>query len=113
MNADNDPVMIMITRFRVPDEHAAGFRSQAHEAAESLAAQTGWVGGEVVRSVDDHRSWVLTARFEHGGALRRALGAGPVRYALMGLQRWALDEPSIFEELAIGGQSELGVDALR
>jgi heme-degrading monooxygenase HmoA len=105
--------MTMITRFRVPDEQAAGFRSQAHEAAEALAAQLGWSGGELVRSVDDPRSWVLTARFEHGGALRRGLGAGPVRYALMSLQRWALDEPSVFEELVPGGVSELGLDAMR
>ncbi len=105
--------MTMITRFRVPDDQAAGFRSQAHEAGEALAAQVGWHGGELVRSVDDHRSWVLTARFEHGGALRRGLGAGPVRYALMALQRWALDEPSVYEELEPGGVSELALDAMR
>jgi len=91
--------MIMISRYRVPDEDAGAFRSQAHEAVAALAEQAGWMGGELVRSVDEHRLWALVARFDGAGTLRRSLGAMPVRMAMMTIMQWAVDEPSVYEEL--------------
>jgi hypothetical protein len=91
--------MVMISRYQVPDEAAGVFRSQAHDAVAALHEQPGWRGGELTRSVDEHRLWALVGRFADAGSLRRGLGAMPVRLAMMAIMQWAVDEPSVYEEL--------------
>ncbi len=105
--------MVLLTRYRVPDADVGAFRDAAAAATGALDGTPGWTGGELARSVDDHRLWSLTARFSHAGTLRRALGAMPARLALMALQRWAVDEPSVFETLGPDDPVDLAVDALR
>lgn len=105
--------MLLLTRYRVPDADLAAFHDAAVAATGALDEAPGWIGGELARAVDEHRLWSLTARFSHAGTLRRALGAVPARLALMSLQRWAVDEPAVFETLGRDDPGDLAVDAVR
>lgn len=108
-------VMVMISRYRVPDDAAAAFRSQAHAALASFEQQAGWAGGELLRSVDDHRLWAINGRFDDAGSLRRALGAMPVRMTMMAIMSWAVDEPSVYEQLRADdpGSGDLDLPGVR
>ena len=65
--------MLVVTRFSVPATDAPGFRVDLDRAREALAERPGYLHGTVGRNVDDPDLWVLTTRWEHVGAYRRAL----------------------------------------
>ncbi|WP_370249550.1 antibiotic biosynthesis monooxygenase [Nocardioides sp.] len=103
--------MIVVNRFRVAAEDAEVFRADLNRAHEALAARPGYLGGDVGRNVDDPALWVLTTRWEHVGAYRRALSAYEVKlHAVPTLSR-AVDEPSAYEPAGPG--SDLNVIAVR
>lgn len=89
--------MIVVNRFRVPESEAAAFRRDLQGALDLLAARPGHLGGEVGRNVDDPELWVLTTRWEHVGAYRRALSSYDVKVGAVPLLSRALDEPSAYE----------------
>lgn len=94
--------MIVVNRFRVPAPDAVAFRADLEHAAALLAARPGHLGGEVGRNVDDPELWVLTTRWEHVGAYRRALSAYDVKVGAVPLLSRALDEPSAYEHVEPG-----------
>lgn len=101
----------MVNRFRVDPADAETFRADLIRAHEALAARPGYEGGEVGRNVDDPTLWVLSTRWEHVGAYRRALSAYDVKlHAVPTLSR-AVDEPSAYEPAGPG--SDLNVAAVR
>jgi quinol monooxygenase YgiN len=103
--------VLVVSRFRVPAADADTFRVGIDAAPAALAARPGYLGGTVGRNVDDPELWVLTTRWEHVGAYRRALSSYDVKlHAVPTLSR-ALDEPSAYEVVEPG--TELNVDIPR
>ncbi len=90
--------MIVVNRFRVPDDaRAEAFRSDLGAALAALAARPGYVDGAVGRNVDDPTLWVLTTRWANVGSYRRALSSYDVKVAAVPLLSTAIDEPSAYE----------------
>ena len=106
-----DRPVLVVSRFRVPAAEADGFRAGLDAAHAALAARPGYLAGTVGRNVDDPELWVLSTRWEHVGAYRRALSSYDVKlHAVPTLSR-ALDEPSAYEVVEPGG--DLNVDIPR
>ena len=79
---------------RGSDEAARGVpRRTCAGRAASLAAQPGYVGGDVGRNVDDPTSGCSRTRWENVGAYRRALSSYDVKLHAVPLLSRALDEP--------------------
>jgi quinol monooxygenase YgiN len=97
--------VLVITRFRVGDEAADGFRPRLEAALEVLGAQRGYVDGAVGRNVDDPSLWVLQTRWVGAGAYRRALSAYDVKVNAWALLGQAVEEPSAYEILTPGTET--------
>jgi heme oxygenase (mycobilin-producing) len=93
--------VLALNRFVVVPERTAEFLRQAHAALAALAARPGYRDGEVARSVDEPRRWVLATRWESIGAYRRALGDVEVRVNAVPLLAQSEQEPSAYEPLAV------------
>ena len=89
--------MLVVSRFRVPVEEGEAFRAELQQALDALAVRPGHLAGTIGRNVDDPELWVLTTRWEHVGAYRRALSAYDVKLHAVPLLSRALDEPSAYE----------------
>lgn len=94
--------VLVVNRFRVPDDEAEAFRAEVEAAHVVLAAQEGYVDGQVGRNVDDPALWVLTTRWVNVGAYRRALSSYDVKVGAVGLLGRAIDEPSAYEAVEPG-----------
>lgn len=103
--------MLVVTRFRVPTGEAAAFRDEVEAAREVLAACPGHLDSQVGRNVDDPQLWVLTTRWEHVGAYRRALSSYDVKVGAWHVLGRAIDEPGAFELVEPG--ADLNVDRTR
>ncbi len=103
--------MLVVTRFRVPESESVAFRAALELARDTLAAQRGYLGGEIGRNVDDPELWVLTTRWADVGSYRRGLGSYDAKmHAWPALTR-ALDEPSAYELVTDG--TDLNVPGTR
>ena len=89
--------MLVVSRFRVPDEEAQTFRSDLESALSVLSEQVGYADGQVGRNVDDPTLWVLSIRWENVGSYRRALSSYDVKLTAVPLLSRAVDEPSAYE----------------
>jgi quinol monooxygenase YgiN len=98
--------VIVVNRFRVPEQDAEGFRAGVAAAHAALAARPGYVAGSVGRNVDDPGLWVLTTRWENVGSYRRALSAYDVKLTAVPLLSQAIDEPSAYELVGDGDLNE-------
>ena len=94
--------MLVVTRFRVPLVEGDAFRDDLERARAALAERPGHLEGVVGRNVDDPTLWVLTTRWEHVGAYRRALSAYDVKLHAVPVLGRALDEPSAYEVVEPG-----------
>ncbi|WP_134768607.1 antibiotic biosynthesis monooxygenase family protein [Nocardioides sp. 1609] len=94
--------MIVVNRFRVPEDDGAAFRTDLQRAHDALAERPGYLTGTIGRNVDDPELWVLTTTWEHVGAYRRALSAYDVKLHAVPTLGRALDEPSAYEVAAVG-----------
>jgi hypothetical protein len=94
--------VIVVNRFRVPDDEQPGFRADLERAREVLSVQRGYLAGRIGRNVDDPELWVLTTEWEGAGAYRRALSAYDVKLAAVPTLSRALDEPSAYEPVEPG-----------
>ena len=97
--------MIVINRFRSTGPDDGGLRDRLEEAHAVLAAQRGYVDGHVARNVDDPDLWLLQTRWQGPGAYRRALSAYDVKMRAWSLLGQAIDEPSAYEILRPGEES--------
>ena len=94
--------MLVVNRFRA-GEDSAGLRADLERVHALLAEQRGYVDGWLGRNLDDPDLWVLTTRWEHVGAYRRALSSYDLKlYGVPVLSR-ALDEPGAYEVVEPGG----------
>ena len=86
--------MLVVNRFRVPVGAGETFRVELQDALDALADRPGHLEGTLGRNVDDPELWVLTTRWEHVGAYRRALSAYDVKLRAVPVLSRAVDEPS-------------------
>lgn len=103
--------MLVVTRYRVPRDQAVEFRGQARAALGVLAAQSGWIGGQLGRATDDATLWVLSSQWRDVGSYRRALSAYDVKLHVVPLLSRAIDEPTAFEVLTTVGPDAEVIDA--
>lgn len=89
--------MLVVTRFRVPLAEGDGFRGDLARARAALAERPGYLDGTIGRNVDEPDLWVLTTRWEHVGAYRRALSSYEVKLHAVPVLGRAVDEPSAYE----------------
>ena len=89
--------MLVITRYRVPQEEATAFAARAREAIAILAESAGFVGASLGQSVDDASLRTITLRWTGVGAYRRALSRYEVKLAVVPFLSMAIDEPTAFE----------------
>ncbi|ADG87903.1 hypothetical protein TBS_01590 [Thermobispora bispora] len=87
--------MLALIRCTVPAAQADEFLAQAREALAVLAAQPGYLGGRIGRSIDEPNLWVLASEWEGAGFYRRALSAA--RMAMYPLMAFMINEPGVFE----------------
>ncbi len=103
--------MLVVNRFRVPQDEADGFRVELEGAHAVLAVRPGYVDGTVGRNLDDPTLWVMTTRWENVGAYRRALSSYDVKMGAVRLLSKAVDEASAYEVVEPG--SVLNVESSR
>lgn len=89
--------MLVVNRFRVPEDQGQRFRGDMDAALAALAEQRGFVRGTVGRNLDDPSLWTLVTWWEHVGAYRRALSSYDVKTRAVPLLSSAIEEPSAFE----------------
>lgn len=88
--------MLAIVRFDEPAEREA-FVAQGELALGALSRCDGFLGGELARSTDEPRTWVLCTRWINVGSYRRALSAYDVKLHATPFMYLARDEVSGFE----------------
>ena len=91
--------MLVVNRFRVPDDDPGGFRGELESALEVLSQQRGYADGRLGRNVDDPQLWVMVTRWDDVGSYRRALSSYDVKVGAVPLLSRAVDEPSAYEGL--------------
>ena len=103
--------MLVVNRFRVPEADTPTFRADLERARAVLAERPGYLSGTIGRNLDDPTLWVLTTRWEHVGAYRRALSAYDVKLGAVPLLSRAVDEPSAFE--VVEPETVLNIESTR
>ncbi len=91
--------MLVVNRFRVPEDEAETFRADLEAALAVLAQQKGYDDGRLGRNVDDPTLWVMVTRWQDVGSYRRALSSYDVKVGAVPLLSRAIDEPSAYEAL--------------
>lgn len=94
--------MLVVNRFRVPENQSAIFRVEVEAAHALLAAREGYLDGTVGRNVDEPDLWVLTTRWLNVGSYRRALSSYDVKVGAVALLSRSVDEPSAYEVVEPG-----------
>ena len=94
--------VLVVNRFRVPDDAAPQFRQEVEEARSALSEQKGFVRGSIGRNVDDPTLWALVTEWENVGAYRRALSSYDAKLHAWPALTLALDEPSAYEVVEPG-----------
>ncbi len=91
--------MLVVNRFRVPEDEAETFRADLEAALAVLAQRKGYDDGRLGRNVDDPTLWVMVTRWQDVGSYRRALSSYDVKVGAVPLLSRAIDEPSAYEAL--------------
>ena len=91
--------MLVVNRFRVPEDDSTQFRVDLEAAHAVLARQRGYVEGQLGRNVDDPTLWTMVTRWSNVGSYRRALSSYDVKTGAVQLLGRAIDEPSAYESL--------------
>ena len=91
--------MLVVNRFRVPEDEAETFRADLEAALAVLAQQKGYADGRLGRNVDDPTLWMMVTRWQDVGSYRRALSSYDVKVGAVPLLSRAIDEPSAYEPL--------------
>ncbi|GAA3673233.1 hypothetical protein GCM10022237_36090 [Nocardioides ginsengisoli] len=94
--------MLVVNRFRAGAD-PAGLQADLERVHALLAEQRGYVDGWLGRNVDDPDLWVLTTRWEHVGAYRRALSSYDLKLHGVPVLSRAIDEPGAYEVVEPGG----------
>ena len=98
-------VVLVVTRFDVPEGESADFLPRAQVALAAFAARPGYVRGRIGRAADDPTAWVITTEWTGVGAYRRSLSAYDVKVDAAPLLSLGRDEPSAYELLVSDGDA--------
>ena len=98
-------VVLVVTRFDVPEGESAAFLPRAQAALAAFAARPGYVRGRIGRAADDPTAWVVTTEWTGVGAYRRSLSAYDVKVDAAPLLSLGRDEPSAYEVLVADGDA--------
>jgi hypothetical protein len=91
--------VLVVNRFRVPEDEAVAFRGDLESALAVLAQQRGYAEGNLGRNLDDQTLWVMVTRWQDVGSYRRALSSYDVKVGAVPILSRAVDEPSAYEPL--------------
>lgn len=98
--------MIVVSRFHVPEDQAAGFEPGARVALGALSVQAGFVRGRLARALDDPGAWALVTEWDAVGSYRRGLSAYDVKLATAPLMALSVPEASAFEVLVSADEAQ-------
>jgi quinol monooxygenase YgiN len=102
--------MLVLTRYKVPDDEIDRFRELAGPAVEALSQRVGCQQVRFGRNVDEPELWVLASSWRTVGDYRRALSHPDVKIRAVPLMYRCIDEPSAYEDLItwdpVTGQAE-------
>jgi hypothetical protein len=92
----------VIIRFRLdaaPGVPADGDAAEAalHDLVRVLARRPGFVQGTLGQAADHPALWSIVTEWTDLGSYRRSLSAYDVKVAFGPVQRWIIDEPSVYE----------------
>jgi hypothetical protein len=91
------PDVLVVNRFRVPEDAAVSFRADLERAHGTLAGCPGYLEGRIGRNVDEPTLWVLVTTWDGPGAYRRALSSYDVKLHAVPVLGRAVDEPGAYE----------------
>jgi quinol monooxygenase YgiN len=91
------PGVLVVNRFRVPEDAAESFRVDLERAHESIAGCPGYIEGRIGRNVDEPTLWVLVTTWDGPGAYRRALSSYDVKLHAVPVLGRAVNEPGAYE----------------
>lgn len=97
---DQSPILLVVSRFRVPDADRAAFDHDVRSALTLLGSQPGCLTAGLGQSTDEPDLLVLRTEWTSVGAYRRALSAFDVKVGAVPVLSLALDEPSAYEVVA-------------
>jgi quinol monooxygenase YgiN len=89
--------VLVVNRFRVPEDTAESFRADLARAHATLAACPGYLDGRIGRNVDEPTLWALVTTWEGPGAYRHALSSYDVKLHAVPVLGRAVDEPGAYE----------------
>ncbi len=101
------PILLVVSRFRVPADERSSFDADARAALALLAAQSGCLSAGIGQSTDEPDLLVLRTEWAGVGAYRRALSAYDVKVGAVPLLSRAIDEPSAYELITTAGADGL------
>jgi quinol monooxygenase YgiN len=90
--------VIVLNRFRVPEDETGSFLSQGRAAVDVLAARAGFVSADLGRNLDEPTLWTITTRWRNVGSYRRALQGFESKMVVVPLLSLAIDEPSAYDD---------------
>jgi len=88
--------VLVVTRYRVPEDAAEAFSADTGAAMSVLAAQPGLVDAWLGRNTDDPELWTLTLLWHDVRSYRRALSAYDVKVTAVPMLSRSMDEPSAY-----------------
>ena len=88
--------MFVVSRLRVPEQEAGGFRTAVADLVAALSTRAGFRDADLGRAADEPDLWALVTRWDGVGAYRRALSAAEVKITGAPVWVYALDEPSAY-----------------
>jgi quinol monooxygenase YgiN len=91
--------VLVVTRYRVPEEESDEFAGLARAAVAALSARPGCVEVRFGRNTDEPDLWVLASSWQTVGVYRRALSHPDVKVNAVPLMYRCIDEPTAFEDL--------------
>jgi quinol monooxygenase YgiN len=97
--------MIVLSRFRVPDDETDTFVRRGREAVTVLTAREGFVTADFGRNLDDPSLWTLTTRWRNVGSYRRALQGYESKMVVVPMLSLAIDEPSAYDDVDLVGDN--------
>ncbi len=93
--------MLVVTRYRVPEDDAQDFHDLAQAAVQVLGDRPGCEQVRFGRSTDEPDLWILASSWQSVGSYRRALSHHEVKLRAVPLMYRCIDEPTAFEDLIV------------
>jgi quinol monooxygenase YgiN len=97
--------VIVLNRFRVPDDQIGRFADQARAAIGVLSDRDGFLSADLGRNLDEPELWTIATRWRNVGSYRRALQGYESKMTVVPLLSLAIDEPSAYDDVDLVGEN--------